>query len=125
MNICPVCNNYLKNAPEEHNICPCCGTQFGYTVIGPKESSIYHDELRSEWITNGAAWTSKVIAEPENFFRNKRWFCEFYDCDGEIMDCIRYNVPKICPVCRRPDWAYFQLSSPDIEELFNEDWQNS
>ncbi|MGO1080013.1 hypothetical protein [Inquilinus sp. CA228] len=58
---CPVCRfPGLEEAPyDEHgcasfDICPCCGTQFGYD-----DATTGHSELRARWIAGGKRWWSE------------------------------------------------------------------
>lgn len=37
--------------PENYNICPCCGTEFGNDDI-----EYSYEELRYQWIVSGAQW---------------------------------------------------------------------
>lgn len=60
LNRCPVCG-YLMAAPpyDEHccatfEICPCCGTEFGYD-----DSAASHQVLRETWIKRGMPWWSR------------------------------------------------------------------
>lgn len=49
---CPVCfYPGLTEAPQDYNICDCCGTEFDND-----DSIRSHEELRQEWIENGAPW---------------------------------------------------------------------
>lgn len=51
---CPVCGwERMRNPPTNHEICPCCGTQFGYT-----DASVTHEDLRLKWVHKGAKWHS-------------------------------------------------------------------
>lgn len=52
MYMCPVCYyQRMQDAPQNYNICECCGTEFG------NDDEIYsHEELRSQWIANGTPW---------------------------------------------------------------------
>lgn len=67
--ICPVCRYpglseppYDANGASSFDICPCCGTQFGY-----QDARTPHSELRKRWLDSGAHWHSKVVAQPENW----------------------------------------------------------
>lgn len=52
---CPVCGYpNLDDAPVNHEICRCCGTQFGYD-----DCQRSHEDIRKEWIANGAGWFLK------------------------------------------------------------------
>jgi hypothetical protein len=49
---CPVCGYPdLQEKPINHEICPSCGTQFGY-----EDFLRSHTDLRQEWLANGAKW---------------------------------------------------------------------
>jgi hypothetical protein len=51
---CPVCGFVeLRRPPNNHAICPCCGTEFDY-----HDCTVSHLALRKRWISNGAAWHS-------------------------------------------------------------------
>lgn len=59
---CPVCGNSLEFKAWEfgegsQEICPCCGTQFGYTDahFGHNILPIWR-EIRQKWIKNGMKW---------------------------------------------------------------------
>jgi hypothetical protein len=41
----------MPDPPQDYNICPCCGTEFGNDDI---EYSF--EQLRYQWIANGARW---------------------------------------------------------------------
>ena len=59
---CPVCGYpELEDPPENHEICPSCGTQFGY-----HDFTRSHAELRARWLERGAAWHSRVDPPPPN-----------------------------------------------------------
>ena len=59
--VCPVCGyDELTEPPYDDldlrtsssfEICPCCGTEFGYT-----DSNLSHDALRAQWIMVGMTW---------------------------------------------------------------------
>jgi hypothetical protein len=49
---CPVCAyRELPYPPNNYNICPCCGTEFGND-----DQLVTHFQLRQQWIANGAHW---------------------------------------------------------------------
>lgn len=57
---CPVCAfPELDVPPVDFNICPSCGTEFGYD-----DCSISWEDLREEWIRNGASWFSDDSRPP-------------------------------------------------------------
>src|SRR5260221_9124431 len=52
---CPVCfYPSLPLPPEDHNICLCCGTEFGFDDF---DSTF--DELRERWVRNQMPWFSR------------------------------------------------------------------
>jgi hypothetical protein len=66
---CPVCGfTELAEAAYDNagcasfEICPSCGTEFGYHDA--KES---HAELRKRWLAAGAPWSSRAIPSPPNW----------------------------------------------------------
>lgn len=59
---CPVClYKGLDEPPENHEICPSCGTHFDYVDAVPEGQSKtpIHNRLREEWIGEGCKWWSK------------------------------------------------------------------
>lgn len=57
---CPVClYGSLLYPPENHEICPCCGTEFGLD-----DEQETHLQLRSKWIARGAPWFSHYTLPP-------------------------------------------------------------
>jgi hypothetical protein len=57
---CPVCGfGELPFHPSDHNICPCCGTEFGY-----HDRRLSHAQLRGMWVARGANWFSKAFPQP-------------------------------------------------------------
>lgn len=50
--ICPVCAyKNLPYPPEDYNICPCCGTEFGND-----DAQFTHEQLQRQWIAAGSPW---------------------------------------------------------------------
>jgi hypothetical protein len=49
---CPVCMfPQLPYPPNNYDICPCCGTEFGNEDV-----YLTHQQLRERWIAAGAHW---------------------------------------------------------------------
>ena len=62
---CPVCGYPDMKLPvEEGNLCPCCGTEFGYedSVLG-----LSYQEIRDRWVADGPVWFSQVTPEPHDW----------------------------------------------------------
>ena len=66
---CPVCGYlglaeppYDKYGCASFDICPCCGTEFGYD--DNKES---HNSLRLRWVKKGMLWFSSSTTPPTNW----------------------------------------------------------
>lgn len=58
--LCPVCGyDRLEFPPEDHMICPACGTQFGY-----HDANRSHAELRRLWLAHGARWHDPYTPPP-------------------------------------------------------------
>lgn len=70
---CPVCGypNLQEPPLNSYEICPSCGTEFGYTDFRRS-----HDELRIEWLRKGPRWHAQWLPEPENW-QPKRQLLEF------------------------------------------------
>ena len=58
-NTCPVCGYRMEFPPEDYNICPCCGTEFGYDDAGTT-----HKNLRAKWTSLGMRWWSPNTVPP-------------------------------------------------------------
>jgi len=52
----------MDRPASDFNICPSCGTEFGYS-----DSRRDVAELRADWIEDGAPWRSTVITKPETW----------------------------------------------------------
>jgi hypothetical protein len=62
---CPVCGfDDLSKPPADYSICPCCGTEFGYSDAGPEPQRQIHASLRKNWIDRGARWHSQYMNHP-------------------------------------------------------------
>jgi hypothetical protein len=58
--MCPVCGYHgLPDPPSNYEICPSCGTEFGY-----QDATRSHLELRQRWLDSGAYWHSRVVQKP-------------------------------------------------------------
>ena len=54
---CPVCAYSQMPYPvDEGNICPCCGTEFGFD----DDLGVSHRQLRDQWVQSGASWFSNI-----------------------------------------------------------------
>ena len=60
--LCPVCGFGLDQPPTDFNICPSCGTEFGYSDSGRS-----NEFLREQWLSHGAKWASKVDKKPKGW----------------------------------------------------------
>jgi hypothetical protein len=65
--MCPVCRYpdldeaaYDDFGCSSYNICPCCGTEFGYD-----DSSLAHAKLREKWVAEGMQWWSMNKLRPD------------------------------------------------------------
>ncbi|HEY8544598.1 MAG TPA: hypothetical protein VIL36_06110, partial [Acidimicrobiales bacterium] len=56
---------WVDDAPS-YEICPCCGTEFGYQDVGHEAEAraARHRELRQEWIELGCPWWSNREPPP-------------------------------------------------------------
>jgi hypothetical protein len=61
MYLCPVCGyGQMSDPPENYNICPSCGTEFGYDDLSKN-----HRQLRNYWLARGANWFSGATPPPD------------------------------------------------------------
>lgn len=61
-NLCPVCGYDLGSPVEDYEICPSCGTQFGYD-----DANMAHAILRQRWTEKGCPWWSQSTQKPTNW----------------------------------------------------------
>jgi hypothetical protein len=47
----------------EGNICPCCGTEFGYD----DDLGVTYRQIRDNWLEQGAPWFSPVDPQPDDW----------------------------------------------------------
>jgi hypothetical protein len=60
---CPVCGfDNMPYPPVDHNICSCCGTEFGYHDL-----RLSYSELRKQWQAKDARWFSTRMPQPEGW----------------------------------------------------------
>ncbi len=72
----------MEFPPEDHYICPCCGTQFGYDDVN--HSFL---QIRNIWLQRGGQWFN---TEFPYFIRQRNWNAwDFLDASG-----LSYNVPN-------------------------------
>lgn len=72
--VCPVCGfPDLEEPPYDdkgcptYEICPSCGTEFGY-----QDALTPHSTLRQRWIENGAKWSSSVQQPPPGWSASRQ-----------------------------------------------------
>lgn len=67
---CPVCGyDRLEFPPENHYICPCCGTEFGYEDFAEtfQDRQRRWVELRLRWIDRDMPWFSRATPPPPDW----------------------------------------------------------
>jgi hypothetical protein len=73
--MCPVCGYaalfepaWVGDSPSDE-ICPCCGTQFGYDDAADDAlaRTNRHARLRTAWVANGCPWYSKSRTAPSEW----------------------------------------------------------
>lgn len=95
---CPVCGySQMSKPPENHYICPSCGTEFGYDDFTKS-----HRQLRNEWLLEGANWFSCSTLPPDSYFWNG--FRQVIEAD------LPYDVPV-------PITATFQKSEATVPSI--------
>jgi hypothetical protein len=71
VNMCPVCGYYMEEAPENYNVCPSCGTEFGLHDVN---SSV--PELQAAWLRSGEdgpRWWSRFDDPPPRWDPRKQF----------------------------------------------------
>lgn len=71
----------MPYSPEDHEICPCCGTHFGYDDFRRS-----HRELRNAWLASGGQWFSPVHSRPLNWDPFLQVSLAGYDSDVQKPD---------------------------------------
>ena len=59
---CPVCGYLMADPPKDNNICPSCGTEFGYHDAGRTFA-----DIRKEWAKAEAPWSSIYVHPPKDW----------------------------------------------------------
>jgi hypothetical protein len=66
----------MPDPPEDYNICPCCGTEFGYD-----DESKSFAQLRHEWIVGGMRW---FFRQPPPFWDPQLQLAGVNSCMGQF-----------------------------------------
>jgi hypothetical protein len=82
---CPVCGyDQLEDPAMEDEICPSCGTQFGYHDFNKS-----HQQLRLLWIRKGMQWHSRVDEKPLEWNPHNQLRCADFLGRQEIAELER------------------------------------
>lgn len=81
---CPVCAYSMVEPVEEGNICPCCGTEFGYD----DDLGVTYQQLRQMWIGRGFPWFSPIVAIPKNWDPIVQLIEADFDFDMVTDECV-------------------------------------
>jgi hypothetical protein len=82
--LCPVCGfDNMPFPPEDHNICPCCGTEFGYHDL-----RMSHEELRERWASDGASWFSAALPQPLGW----NWYIQLFNAGFVVVEVSGVKV---------------------------------
>ena len=73
--VCPVCGfaglyeEAWDGVSPSYEICPCCGTQFGYddATPDPRDRPAKHELLRGRWVESGRLWFYPSGCPPEGW----------------------------------------------------------
>lgn len=92
---CPVCG--YPDLPEDRyqEICPCCGTQFGY-----HDCSTPHEKLRRRWIAAGADWDSKATPPPPGWSATQQLKQAGFDPNWEVGQPVPKAVQAMWQILR-------------------------
>jgi hypothetical protein len=95
MYMCPVCGyRGLKRPPENHLICPSCGTQFGYSDSGPEPIAQIYAGLRLYWVNHGSEWHSRVVPKPASWNAYQQLIEAKLAYDTSLGRQPTFTVPK-------------------------------
>jgi hypothetical protein len=96
--LCPVCGYPLQRPASDCDICPSCGTQFGYS-----DSGRTHEQLRNIWMQEGMNWHSQVHQVPRGWnpelqmieagFKVDRPYSLYLQTNGSITAVTESNEP--------------------------------
>lgn len=90
---CPVCGfPDLERPAEDDNICPCCGTHFGYDDATTVEAEIgnIHGALRLGWLRAGHPWRSRSWDQPRGWdYRKQLWNIGVFLPDEKRVPTLR------------------------------------
>jgi len=79
---CPVCGyGHMPYPAVRHEICPCCGTEFGFDDYCQS-----HRALRNAWLANGGRWFSPVHPRPKDWNPFMQVMQAGYDFDVPVPD---------------------------------------
>ncbi len=97
--LCPVCGfNRLEVPPENHAICPSCGTQFGLdTLLHSTE------ELRLRWLVQGAQWWSESDAAPPGWDGRRQVQRVARYSGGGVTDDHERELARVVPLA---SWSH-------------------
>ena len=88
---CPVCGyNHLEDPPMDDEICPSCGTQFGY-----HDHKKTHQQLRLLWIKKRAPWHSKVDTKPVNWNPIRQLRVEGFLGQQEVVELQKAGLLRL------------------------------
>jgi hypothetical protein len=86
---CPVCAYSEMPYPvDEGNICPCCGTEFGFDDA----MGVTHRQIRDRWVAAGTPWFSPIDEPPFAWDGVAQLLAADYEFD--LPDRQRLSVPS-------------------------------
>lgn len=97
--LCPVCGyDGLDLPPDNHTICPSCGTQFGLDTL---LHSV--DELRLRWLALGARWWSESDVAPPGWDGRRQVQRVAPYSGGGVTDNHEPEVARVVPLA---SWSH-------------------
>ena len=99
---CPVCAYpALPDPPRDFEICPSCGTEFGY-----HDARRTHKELRNMWIKNGLHWHSRSVPKPIGWNGLRQI--------GLEIEGLAQTEPRISPASSKPNTMTFNFHGANV-----------
>jgi hypothetical protein len=81
----------MPDPPQDYNICPCCGTEFGYD-----DDFKSFAQLRQEWIAGGMRW---FFRKPPLFWNPELQLAHAQPCMEQLMYApVGLTISSMLPV---------------------------
>lgn len=92
---CLVCGYAgLSHPPAQYMICPCCGTEFGYS-----DEEVTHEELRRRWVLSGTQWWSPNNPPPAGWSARRQLIDAGHTSEVDILaESLEFEAKSLLTV---------------------------